>query len=147
MVLKVAIASDHAGFALKEFLKEKFDSLDAEWVDLGTDGPDSVDYPDFGYKVADYVAGGRAPFGVAICGSGIGISIAANRNPKVRAALCRDSNMAALSRQHNDANVLCLGERLTPPEEALEILRTFLTTDFEGGRHAARVEKLGKETR
>lgn len=143
--MKVAIASDHAGFALKEFLKEAFDSLDVAWVDLGTESSDSVDYPDFGYKLAEYVAAGKAPFGVAICGSGIGISIAANRNPKVRAALCLNPEMAALSRQHNDANVLCLGERLTPQEEALEILTAFLTTDFEGGRHAARVDKLGKD--
>lgn len=146
MGLKVAIASDHAGFALKEFLKENFDSLEVEWIDLGAHSSDSVDYPDFGYKLADYVAAGDAPFGVAICGSGIGISIAANRNSKIRAALCLDPKMAELSRQHNDANVLCMGERLTGEKAALEILTAFLKTEFEGGRHAARVDKLGKGT-
>jgi len=143
MTIKLAIASDHAGFALKEYLKKNFVAVPVEWLDLGTDGAASVDYPDFGKKLADAVANGDAPLGVAICGSGIGISIACNRNPKIRAALCTDSTMARLTRLHNDANVVCMGERLTGTEVALDILKTFLETKFEGGRHQGRVDKLG----
>lgn len=144
MTIKVAIGSDHAGYSLKEYLKENFTAVPVEWVDLGTNGPDSVDYPDFGFKVAEAVANGDAEKGIAVCGSGIGISIAANRNPKIRAALCMDANMATLSRQHNDANVLCLGERLIEAEAAPAIVKAFLETEFEGGRHEGRVNKLGK---
>lgn len=140
--MKVAIASDHAGYALKEFLKKNFKTAPVEWIDLGTNSAESVDYPDFGKRLAEAMADGQAERGVAICGSGIGISIACNRNSKVRAALCTDSTMARLTRQHNDANVLCLGERLTGTEVALDILKTFLETPFEGGRHQARVDKL-----
>lgn len=142
MTIKLAIASDHAGFALKEYLKKNFSAVPVEWLDLGADGTASVDYPDFGKKLADAVANGDAPLGVAICGSGIGISIACNRNPKIRAALCTDSTMARLTRLHNDANVVCMGERLTGTEVALDILKTFLETKFEGGRHQGRVDKL-----
>lgn len=143
MTIKLAIASDHAGYSLKEYLKKNFKSVDVEWLDLGTHSGESVDYPDFGKKIAQAVADGDAPFGVAICGSGIGISIAANRNPKARAALCTDSTMARLARQHNDANILCMGERLTGTEIALDMLKTFIETDFEGGeRHERRVNKL-----
>ena len=143
MTIKVAIASDHAGFALKQQLKKSFSAVPVEWFDLGAYSADSVDYPDLGRKVADAVAGGDAPVGIAICGSGIGISIACNRNPQIRAALCTDSTMARLTRQHNDANVLCLGERLTGIEVALDIVKTFLETKFEGGeRHERRVAKL-----
>jgi ribose 5-phosphate isomerase B len=142
MTMKVAIASDHAGFALKEYLKKNFKALPVEWVDLGTNSTDSVDYPDYGRKIAEAVASGEVAQGVAICGSGIGISIACNRNPKVRAAVCTDSTMARVTRLHNDANILCLGERLIGTEVALDILKTFLETSFEGGRHAGRVEKL-----
>jgi ribose 5-phosphate isomerase B len=142
MTIKLAIASDHAGFPLKEYLKKNFKAQPVEWVDLGTYSGDSVDYPDFGKKIANAVANGDAPLGVAICGSGIGISIACNRNPKIRAGLCTDSTMARLTRQHNDANILCLGERLTGTEVALDILKTFLETEFEGGRHQGRVDKL-----
>ncbi len=144
MTLKVAIASDHAGFKLKEFLKQNFVFVPLEWVDLGTASEESVDYPDYGFKLAEAVAAGKALYGVAICGAGIGISIAVNRNPEIRGALCRDTQMAELSRQHNDANVLCLAGRLTQPKDALDILKVFLTTEFEGGRHCGRVEKLGK---
>ena len=143
MALKVAIASDHGGFALKEFLK---DNLDLKWIDLGTDSDKSVDYPDFGYKLAEFVAEGGAEFGIAICGTGIGISIACNRNPGVRAALCTDTTMARLTRLHNDANILCLGERTTGAETALDIVQTFLETEFDGGaRHTRRVEMLGED--
>jgi ribose 5-phosphate isomerase B len=134
--MKIIIASDHAGFELKEFLKKHF-----ECIDLGTNSLESVDYPDFGKKAAAEVAKGDS-VGIIICGSGIGISIAANRNPKARAALCLTAEMAKLARQHNDANILALGARLTTPEEALEIVKTFLATPFEGGRHQKRVEKL-----
>lgn len=143
MTIKLAIASDHAGFALKEYLKKNFTAQPVEWVDLGPDSTASVDYPDFGKKLADYVASGDAPLGVAICGSGIGISIACNRNPKIRAALCTNSTMARVTRLHNDANVLCIGERITGTEVALDMLKAFLETKFEGGRHQGRVDKLG----
>lgn len=142
MTIKLAIASDHAGFALKEYLVKNFKSVAVEWLDLGAYSTESVDYPDYGKKVAAAVAAGEADKGVAICGSGIGISIACNRNPDVRAALCTDSTMARLSRLHNDANIVCLGERLTGTEVALDIIKAFLETEFEGGRHAARVGKL-----
>ena len=143
MTKKVAIASDHAGFPLKEYLKKNFKALPVEWVDLGTYSGDSVDYPDYGKKIADAVANGDVEQGVAICGSGIGISIACNRNPKIRAGLCTDSTMARLTRLHNNANIVCMGERLTGTEVALDILKAFFETKFEGGRHAARVDKLG----
>jgi ribose 5-phosphate isomerase B len=143
MTLKLAIASDHAGFALKEFLKRNFTAVPVEWVDLGTNSAaESVDYPDFGKLLAEAVANGDFERGVAVCGSGIGISIACNRNPKIRAAVCADSTMARVTRLHNDANILCLGERLTGTEVALNILKTFLETQFEGGRHQGRVDKL-----
>ena len=144
MTLKLAITSDHAGFVLKEYLKTNFKAVPVEWIDLGTHSPtESVDYPDFGKKIAEAVAKGDVVKGVAICGTGIGISIACNRNPKVRAAICTDSTMARLTRQHNDANILCMGERLTGTEVALDILKTFLETEFEGGeRHGRRVGKL-----
>ena len=142
MTIKVAIASDHAGFPLKEYLKKNFKAQAVEWVDLGTYSADSVDYPDYGKKIADAVANGEVEQGVAICGSGIGISIACNRNPKIRAGLCTNSTMARLTRLHNNANILCLGERLTGTEVALDILKTFLETEFEGGRHQGRVDKL-----
>ncbi len=140
MKLKVAIASDHAGYNLKQFIK---DSFDLHWVDLGAkNDKTSVDYPDFGYAVAECVANDEAEFGIAVCGTGIGISIACNRNPAIRAAVCTDSTMARLTRQHNCANVLCLGERLTGTEVVIDIVRTFLETEFEGGRHERRVNKL-----
>lgn len=110
--------------------------------DLGTNQTDSVDYPDYGYLVADAVTQGRAQFGIAICGSGIGISIAANRKAGARAALCSSGLTAELARKHNDANILCLGARLIGEAEAKECVVRFLSTAFEGGRHAARVEKL-----
>lgn len=138
----VAIASDHAGVELKEILKRDLEAMGYRVLDLGTDGPGSVDYPDFGRALADAVAGGRAATGVAICGTGIGISIAANRNRAVRAALCHDGLTARLSRQHNDANVLALGARVIGVETARDCLRVFMETAFEGGRHSARVAKL-----
>jgi ribose 5-phosphate isomerase B len=138
----IAIGSDHAGFDLKQVLAVYLAELGNDVLDLGTDGPASVDYPDFGAAVAAAVADGRARFGVVVCGTGIGISIAANRNPKVRAAVCHDHVTAEMSRRHNDANILALGARIIGVEVAKDCLRTFLTTPFDGGRHVGRVAKL-----
>lgn len=138
---KIAIANDHGGVELKEYLIAEFP--DIEWVNLGVDTTDSVDYPDIGYKLADALANNEADYGVAICGSGIGISMACNRNPKARAAVCANTTMAKLTRIDNDANILCLGARLTGNLMAKEILTEFLNTPFEsGGRHERRVNKL-----
>lgn len=140
----IAVASDHAGFDLKEILKRDLQEAGHDVLDLGTNSTQSVDYPDFGSAMADAVASGRAEKGVLVCGTGIGISMAANRNPKVRAALVHDVTSARLSRQHNDANVVAFGQRLIGTETAREALRIFLDTEFEGGRHAGRVAKLSK---
>ncbi len=137
-----AIASDHAGYELKEALKASLNDDGQQVLDLGTDGPESVDYPDFAAALADAIASGRADRGVLVCGTGIGISIAANRNPAVRAALCHDATTARLSREHNDANVLVLGARLIGEEVARDCLSVFLSTQYEGGRHDRRVAKL-----
>ena len=140
----IAVASDHAGFDLKEILKRDLQEAGHEVLDLGTNSTQSVDYPDFGTAMADAVASGKAERGVLVCGTGIGISIAANRNPKVRAAVVHDVTSARLSRQHNDANVVAFGARLIGPETAREALKVFLNAQFEGGRHAGRVAKLSK---
>lgn len=137
---KLAIASDHAGFPLKEALKEA--RPDIEWLDLGTNGPESVDYPDFANALAQALKDGKADQGVLICGTALGISMAANRHSHIRAAVCTNSTMAKLTRLHNDANVLCLGQRITGVETALDCLKAFTETEFEGGRHAGRVEKF-----
>src|SRR5690349_20036008 len=140
----IAVASDHAGFDLKEILKRDLQEAGHEVIDLGTNSTQSVDYPDFGKAMADAVASGKAGRGVLVCGTGIGISIAANRNPKIRAAIVHDVTSARLCRQHNDANVVAFGQRLIGTETAREALRVFLNTEFEGGRHAGRVAKLSK---
>jgi ribose 5-phosphate isomerase B len=140
----IAVASDHAGFDLKEILKRDLQEAGLEVLDLGTSSTQSVDYPDFGIAMADAVASGKAARGVLVCGTGIGISMAANRNPKVRAALVHDVTSARLSRLHNDANVVAFGQRLIGTETAREALKVFLGTEFEGGRHANRVAKLSK---
>jgi ribose 5-phosphate isomerase B len=142
--LTVAIGSDHAGMALRAALIPDIEALGYEVLDFGTRTAESVDYPDFGYQVARAVSSGAAWRGVLICGSGIGMSIAANRYPKVRAALCLFGQMARLARAHNDANVLVLGERLTGLDVAKDCLKEFMTTEFEGGRHARRVDKLAE---
>lgn len=139
----IAIASDHAGFELKKTLAEDLVRMGYEVLDLGTDGPGSVDYPDFGQSVARAVQEGTVDRGVLICGTGIGISMAANRHAGVRAALCHDETSSRLAREHIDANVLALGARMLGVEVAKDCLRTFLTTEFAGGRHARRVAKLG----
>ena len=138
----VALACDHAGVALKQELRAALERAGRSVVDLGTDGPDSVDYPDFADRMAEALAEGRASLGVLLCGSGIGISIAANRHRHVRAALCHDATTARLAREHNDANVLVLGSRVVGVQTALDCLEVFLATPFAGGRHARRVSKL-----
>jgi ribose 5-phosphate isomerase B len=140
----IAVASDHAGFDLKEILKRDLEQAGHEVLDLGTNSSQSVDYPDFGQALADAIARGKAACGVLVCGTGIGISMAANRNPKVRAAVVHDVTSARLSREHNDANVVAFGQRLIGSEVAREALKVFLATKFEGGRHAGRVAKLAK---
>ena len=139
----IAIAADHAGFDLKSALVEEMRKAGVTVLDLGTNSTDSVDYPDFADAVAKAIAGGKAPRGVLVCGTGIGISIAANRHKGVRAALSRDSTDARLAREQNDANVLVLGGRTTGIEAARDCLKSFLSTPFAGGRHARRVEKMG----
>ena len=138
----VAFASDHAGFELKALLLKDVEDWGYPTLDLGTDSLASVDYPDYGKAMADAIDQGRAWLGVLVCGSGIGISIAANRNPSVRAALCHNGTVARLSRLHNDANVIALGARLVGQEVARDCVKVFLETEFEGGRHAGRVAKL-----
>jgi ribose 5-phosphate isomerase B len=138
----VAIAADHAGHDLKELLKPELEAMSLIVLDLGTHGPDSVDYPDFADAVAAALREGRAGRGLLVCGTGIGIAMAANRHRHVRAAVCHDATGARLARQHNDANVLALGARLVGPEVARECVRIFFTTKFEGGRHARRIDKI-----
>ena len=142
MNLSVAIGSDHAGFALKESLVETLAQLGYETIDLGTDSADSVDYPDFAHAVAAALGAGKADKGVLICGSGIGISMAANRHPDVRAALVHDALGARMCRQHNDANVIVFGGRMIGIEVARDCLDVFLNTEFEGGRHQRRIDKI-----
>jgi ribose 5-phosphate isomerase B len=139
----IAIAADHGGMKFKAVLKEVLAEMGYEALDLGTYGPEPVDYPDYADALVQAMNEGKATRGVLVCGSGIGVSIRANRYPGIRAALCHDTVTARLARQHNDANVLVLGERVTGVEVAKDCLRIFLTTAFEGGRHARRVQKLG----
>ncbi len=140
--MRIAIASDHAAFVLKAELREYLISLGHEVADLGPETDARVDYPDFGYRLAAVIADGTAQFGVALCGSGIGISIAVNREPKCRCALVSEPLSATLAREHNDANVIAMGARLTGIDMAKACLDAFLTTPFGGGRHSARVDKL-----
>lgn len=142
---KILIASDHAGFDLKEFIISELTCLGYEPIDLGCDSAQkSVDYPDYAQKLCKKITLKNQLRGILICGSGIGISIAANRFKHIRAALCYSTNSAKLSRAHNDANVLCMGARASKPKLALSILKAFLSTKFEGARHAARVAKITK---
>jgi ribose 5-phosphate isomerase B len=138
----VALGADHAGFELKEALKRTLDARGVAWRDFGTTGGASVDYPDFAEEVAGAVAGGRADRGILVCGSGVGMAIAANKIGGIRAAAIADEPAASLAREHNDLNVLTLGSRRTSAEEADRIVAAFLDTPFAGGRHSARVEKI-----
>jgi ribose 5-phosphate isomerase B len=140
--MRIAIASDHAAFALKADLVGWLGEEGHDVTDLGPQGVDSVDYPDYGYKLAEEIAANRADFGVALCGSGIGISIAANRHPACRAALVSEPLSATLAREHNDANVIAMGARLIGIEMARACIEAFLATPFGGGRHDRRVDKL-----
>lgn len=140
--MHIAIGADHAGFALKESLAAHLRAAGHQVLDLGTHSTDRVDYPDFGAAVGRAVADATAELGVCVCGSGIGIAIAANKVAGVRAATVHDVTSAHLAREHNDANVICLGERLIGPEVAKEALDAFLAARFEGGRHADRVAKI-----
>ncbi len=142
---RIAFSADHAGYRLKDALLERARERGHEVLDLGVNDARSVDYPDMADRLAAALAEGRAEIGVIVCGSGIGISIAANRHRHVRAALCHDVTTARLCRQHNDANVLALGARTTGESVALDCLDAFLETPFEGGRHARRVAKLSGE--
>ncbi|RCK34445.1 ribose 5-phosphate isomerase [Thalassospira xiamenensis] len=138
----IAIAADHGGVELKSQIIKSLADNGWEVIDLGTDGSESVDYPDYAQAVAKSIINGDAASGILVCGSGIGMSIAANRYPQIRAALVHDRLSAELCRQHNNANVLCLGARLLGDATALDCVNAFVTTEFEGGRHGRRVEKL-----
>lgn len=140
--MKVAIGCDHAGVAMKNRLLPVLDELSVEWEDLGTKDESSVDYPDFGEKVSEAVSTGAANRGILICGTGIGMSIVANKFPGVRAALCQEDYSAKMSRLHNDANMLVLPGRIISSETARAIVRTWFTTQFEGGRHQGRLDKI-----
>ncbi|HIQ05198.1 MAG TPA: ribose 5-phosphate isomerase B [Anaerolineae bacterium] len=136
------MGSDHAGFSLKQEVVAWLEAQGYEVSDLGIDSLESVDYPDFARPVAEAVAAGKADRGILICGTGIGMSMTANKVPGIRAALCTDPYMARMSRLHNDANVLCMGGRVVGVGLALDIVETWLATEFEGGRHARRVGKI-----
>jgi ribose 5-phosphate isomerase B len=140
--LPVAIGADHAGFEYKELLKSMLETLGWTVLDKGTHSLDSVDYPDFAHPVAAAVEQGLASFGVLICGSGEGVCITANKHAGVRAALCWNNDVAQLSRQHNNANVICMPARFVSVELAREMLQSFMNTAFEGGRHENRVNKI-----
>lgn len=140
--MRIVVGADHAGYALKEEIKRTLQGLGLPVEDVGTDSTDSVDYPDFAERAARGVAAGRFDRGILVCGTGIGMAIAANKVPGVRAATVTDTEMARLSREHNDANVLALGGRLLDRRRALEIVRIFLETPFAGDRHQRRVDKI-----
>lgn len=141
---KIAIGSDHAGFEEKEKIKKVLDEIGVSYEDIGTTSTDSVDYPDFGAKVGRAVASGEVDQGIVVCGSGIGIAIAANKIHGVRAAQAWNEETARLARQHNDANILSIGARVLPEEEIPKIVKAWFDADFEGGRHERRVEKISE---
>lgn len=138
----IALGSDHAGYEYKEKIKKLLDELGLPFKDFGTNSPESTDYPDYAHAVSQTVSSGTADRGILVCGTGIGMSIVANKHPGVRAAVCESVAAAKLSRQHNDANILALGARITPWEIAKEIIKAFFATEFEGGRHQRRIEKI-----
>jgi ribose 5-phosphate isomerase B len=142
--MRIALASDHGGYELKEMIAGFLMGTGHKVIDLGTDSSDSVDYPEFGRKCGQAVVDGEAERGIVVCGTGIGISIAANKVKGVRCGLCTSVEMAELTRKHNDANVLALGGRILAAEVALEIVNAFLNTEFEGGRHQRRVDMLNE---
>ena len=140
--MKIAIGCDHAGYELKEIIRDKLNSEGYEIIDLGTNSSESVDYPIYGKAVGEKVASGECDKGIAICGTGIGISISCNKVKGVRAALCNTEHLAKMSREHNDANVLCLGAREIDKELALKIVDKWFSTDFLGGKHLRRIKML-----
>ena len=140
--MKIALASDHAGFQQKEKLKPLLNTLGVEFEDLGPSSEDSVDYPDYARKVAERVASGEAEQGLLVCGSGTGMAISANKVPGVRAAVAWSEEIAQLARQHNDANVLSIGARVTPEADIPKIVKAWFASTFEGGRHASRIAKI-----
>jgi ribose 5-phosphate isomerase B len=142
-IMKIAIGSDHAGYEEKEAIKQQLTQMGVEFEDFGTDSASSsVDYPDFAERVGHAVTSGEAERGILVCGTGIGVSIAANKIPGIRAALAWNTETAQLARTHNDANILAVGARTTAPEVIKDIVNTYLTNQFAGGRHAQRVEKI-----
>lgn len=138
----IALGADHGGFELKEKIKKHLLEKNIEVLDLGTNSTESVDYPKFGHAVGHAIADKKADFGIVVCGTGIGISIAANKVPGVRAALCLNTTMARLTREHNNANILAMGGRIVGDVLALEVVDTFLATEFQGGRHERRVNTI-----
>lgn len=138
----ILIASDHAAFDLKQHLRTFLKEMGHEVHDLGVDQIESVDYPDFAHRLAEGIGRGEGVQGILICGTGLGMSMSANRHPGIRAALCHDAYTAAMARKHNDANVLCLGARVLGVGVAEQVVRVFLSTPFEGGRHQRRVQKI-----
>ena len=141
--MKIAIGCDHAGYDVKEKIKDYLTSnFNFEIIDMGTKNNDSVDYPEYGHKVGNFVASSEDRKGIVVCGSGIGISIAANKIKGIRAALCTTSDHAIMSRKHNDSNILALGARLTSYNNIIKILNDWLNTEFEGGRHLDRINKI-----
>ena len=142
LAMRIALAADHAGYVLKDELVQWLREAGHEVSDLGTNGPESVDYPEYGARLAEAIASGAAERGIAVCGSGIGISIAVNRNPACRCARVDEPLSATLAREHNDANVLALGARLIGSDMAKDCVATFLDTEFAGGRHQRRVDQL-----
>lgn len=140
--MKIALSADHAGFELKEILFKDLEAKGHNVTDYGSYSKESIDYPEFAYVAAKTVAEKNYKLGIIICGSGIGVSITANKVKGIRAANCCNKEMAVLSRQHNNANILCLGARFVTPEQAIEMVDAFLITEFEGGRHQVRVDKI-----
>ena len=139
---KIVIGSDHAGFEYKEAIKQYLTKNNVEIIDVGTHSLESCDYPDYAHAAAREIENGNAAFGVLICGSANGVAITANRHQKIRAAICWENEIASLARKHNDANIICLPARFITIDEAEEMTRTFFTTDFEGGRHQRRLDKI-----
>ena len=140
--MKIVVGSDHAAYELKEAIKEKLIGEGHEVIDVGCDSPESVDYPKYGHAVGRTVASGEAERGIAVCGSGIGISIACNKVPGIRAALCTSVEMAEMCRRHNNANVVCMGARMISQDLAFDIIDKWMTTDFEGGKHLRRINEI-----
>ena len=143
----IALASDHAGFQYKEDLKKLLDELKLDYRDYGASSPERTDYPDWGHKASEAVSRGECEYGILVCGTGIGMSIVANKHKGVRAAACDSVTTARLARQHNNANILTLGGRVTGWEVVVDIVKTFFATPFQGGRHAQRVDKIHSLTK